>query len=158
MSRDNDNDDTDIDDYDKYGVDLDVIEEEEEDKDGDDSDDDNEEEELNIKQTNTTTNETKNFGENRITNNIMTKFEYARLISGLSEMYAAGLPLHPILQKNKGDIYDPLDLAQLHVDKFLRIIPCPINIERPIPDGSFDVWSPRDMILPSELVTYKLIN
>lgn len=88
----------------------------------------------------------------RTTDNIMSKFEYARLVSALATLYAAGLEVHPKVEveARTRKLYDPLDLAEVHIS--FRDVPCPVNIERPMPDGTFEIWKREEMILPSELV------
>jgi len=89
----------------------------------------------------------------RMTDRIMTKFEYARLVSALATLYSAGLEVHPKVEavaRSRG-VYDLLDLAEIHIS--FKDVPCPVNIERPMPNGTFEVWRREEMILPSELVT-----
>jgi hypothetical protein len=92
-------------------------------------------------------------GEERLTDNMMTTKEYSRLVSTLAELYNRGLEVHPdlrdlIIEKN---IFDPLDLAVLHIS--MKQIPCPVTIERPIND-MIEIWHRHEMILPSELEKY----
>ena len=93
-----------------------------------------------------------NRGDARTTYPLMTNYDYSRLTAAIARMYEAGLPLVPELKdraKQLG-IIDPLDLAELHVK---MKIPCPIFINKPLPDGSFDEWDPNEMILWTDLQT-----
>lgn len=94
-----------------------------------------------------------NMGKDRVQDPIMTKYEYARCISSLAGMYSLNFPLHPKLkvQQEKKNIYDPLDLAELHI--LDQTLPFPIDIQRPIKGNEkvYDVWNPTEMILPPNL-------
>ncbi|GIW70166.1 MAG: hypothetical protein KatS3mg101_0913 [Patescibacteria group bacterium] len=81
----------------------------------------------------------------------MTKYEYARLLGTLAKLYEKDFPVHPKLMEEakKRKIYDPLDLATLHLS--MKELPCPILLVRRRPDGSVLKLSPREMILPDEL-------
>lgn len=96
-------------------------------------------------------------GANRTTDMIMTKYEYTRLISALAKAYEEGLKTHSKLdqlldehRRNGEEIYDPLDLAEIHVRN--QDIPCPIHIERVMPDKSIEIWYLAEMILPHDTV------
>lgn len=94
------------------------------------------------------------YGSQRITGNIMHLTDLSRLASSLAHMYSLGLEVHPVLLKSAREkgIYDPLDLAILHIG--MREVPCPIYFKRHLRDGSIEIWTRDEMILPSELDDY----
>ena len=90
----------------------------------------------------------------RKTDQIMTKYEYSRLISTLAKMYEKGLDLDPdlisIVEQKK--LIDPLDVAELHIKMGIQ---CPIKIIRPLPNGKVEIWKVSEMILPYDLINFK---
>jgi hypothetical protein len=97
-------------------------------------------------------------GDDRMTDNIMSKFEYARVVGALAKMYDANFPLHLDVKAAAEDLeyYDPLDIAVLHLS--MRDIPCPIDILRPMPSGKFEEWNPSEMVFPSEMYDHKFVG
>ena len=94
-------------------------------------------------------NEEINIYNNRKTDIIMTKYEYARVVASLAEMYAEGLSVHEDLKDKIKNIIDPIDLAELHLKLH---IPCPIDIVRPFLNNTNEIFHPHEMILPDELI------
>lgn len=152
----NDYDEDDGDFYDHEGVYNDSIFDENEDSESEDESG-SESEEMDVENVNLSNTASNIYirGDSRKTDNIMTKFEYPRVVSTIAKLYAANFVLHPILEKEvkKRGLIDPLDVATLHVD-MLDQIPCPIYIGRPMPDGTIEVWDPKEMILPKNLFNY----
>lgn len=93
------------------------------------------------------------YGSNRKTDPIMTQYEYARAISTLAKLYELNFTLHPVLAKEarKRKLIDALDIAELHMN--MKELPYPIDIIRPMPDGTNEVWMPREMKAPPDLPT-----
>lgn len=147
--------------YDTAGVLQDDIDEEEEirKENGDDSDSDDEDLDDAPFSTSKDVSKTssKITGDQRITGNIMTKYEYSRIISSLADMYSGGLPVSPKLKSFVVGIIDSIDIAEIHMAHRL-LVPVPIDIERPMMGRGqiVEVWNPREMYLPTDLITIGL--
>lgn len=96
-------------------------------------------------------------GKDRRTPNIMTKFEYSRLVSGMATLYSNNFPVHPALMAvvKERNIIDPLDLAELHMEAD-RDIPFPLDILRPY-QGVLEAWNARELFRPSDLSNPDLV-
>jgi hypothetical protein len=53
------------------------------------------------------------------------------------------------------DIYDPLDLAEIHI--LDQSLPFPVDILRPVGVNIFDVWNPTEMVLPPNIHKLHLV-
>ena len=94
-------------------------------------------------------------GDERQTKNFMTKYEFTRIVGALANLYANNvIPVHQELAKKLGDKYDPLDIAEVHVKE--TKLPIPIDIERPLPTGYVEIWDPREMVMPFQMLEWKL--
>jgi hypothetical protein len=84
---------------------------------------------------------------------VMSRFEYARLISAAAKMFAYGSAMDPRIICHSDDY---LVRAKCALDFRAPDYQFPIYIERPMPDGSVEVWYVEELILPHELLTYGL--
>ena len=158
-----DNEDNDIfneddgDYYDDVGVLQDTIEEEDEEKkaNGEYNEDDEDEELIDDVPSNKELSKPTHYipQNERRTSNKMSKYEKARLISGLAKLYADGLPIHPDLKPHIEGLIDPIDVAEIHV-KFRKTILVPINIDRPVLGKSnmLEKWYPAEMYTLDEII------
>jgi DNA-directed RNA polymerase subunit K/omega len=88
------------------------------------------------------------------TQNIMTIFEFTRLISERAKEIENNMPVHPEVPK---ELINSLDIAEYEL--IHRHIPFPFYILRPVgwlPRKQYERWQARELILPSEKDTYGL--
>lgn len=141
--------------YAEAGVEYDLTIEENEAKKaaGEETDEDEE----NLEEVPTATQKTKQITyvakNERKTGNIMTKYEFARLISSAAMMYSDGLPIHKDLSPLIKGLIDPIDVAELHM-KHRKNIPFPVAVDRPVHGRGllFEQWEADELITPDELV------
>jgi DNA-directed RNA polymerases I, II, and III subunit RPABC2 len=86
----------------------------------------------------------KNFSakKNRITSNVMTKYERARILGTRAQQLSRNAPT----EIDTTGLTDPLKIAEEEV----RLKKCPLILRRNFPDGSFEDWK------VSELVYYSI--
>lgn len=79
----------------------------------------------------------------KVTDPLMTPFEYAKLLSSRAYQISQGYPL----KVDWNGLYDPINIAKYEIEQ--RV--CPLVIERRIPDASRDCgyrveeWSLKEM-------------
>lgn len=93
---------------------------------------------------------------NRKTSKFMTNFEYARLIGARAVQIENNEPINPIVKEKFPNLTNSLDLAEKELNE--KSIDFPIRIERPIVTRNgikyVELWTVKEMILPSEQITY----
>jgi len=80
--------------------------------------------------------------ENRITSNVMTKYERARILGTRAQQLSRNAPT----DIDTTGMTDPLRIAE----KEILLKKCPLILRRNFPDGSFEDWK------VSELVYYSI--
>ena len=158
--EDQNNEDEDI--YDENGElkeDDDEVKENEEEINEEDEDEDEEEIKENVVKI------TKSKKNNYLTSNIMTSYEYDRIIGIMVKMinttsvqknsFKADPILFEMFNADGNNIGKELtssqDIAEYWV-KNCRTVPLPININRSV-GNTIEIWNPSNMILPTELDT-----
>ena len=92
---------------------------------------------------------------NKKTSKFMTIYEYTRLIGAYADILDKDIPIDKKISeiaKEKG-IDNSLRLAELILNDIE--IPFDINIERPTGDNEYEVWNPRELILPQNQKSFK---
>ena len=107
-------------------------------------------------------------GAERRSRNVMTRFEFARLIETYAEILAHNAPMDPRVPSDSDDdielaraslvyrepgIKFPLTVEQNATFTGYRF---PLELRRPMDDGSIEVWHIEELILPTELPDYGL--
>ncbi len=96
-------------------------------------------------------------GDDRKTLNIMTPYEYARLIGIRAAQIEANHPVHYLVKDAETD--DPIELAELEINH-PDIDDFPLIIERPYDRVSnpriIEVWKVRELMIPNALLVHKL--
>jgi DNA-directed RNA polymerase subunit K/omega len=75
--------------------------------------------------------------DDKLTDAVLTPYEYARLLSCRSKQIANGYPL----EVKWDEPFDPIKIAKYEIEQ--RVVP--LYIERKLPDGRIEVWSLKDM-------------
>lgn len=78
----------------------------------------------------------------RITSNIMTKYEKAHILGVRAMQVSKNSPIYTDI----GDLTDPLKIAM----KELKEKKIPFILKRKMPDGTFERWKVSELILPDE--------
>lgn len=81
-------------------------------------------------------------GKDRISRNILTKYERAAIIGNRAAQIARGSIVSDDI---KGNLKDPFEIAKQE----LRKKKTPMHILRKMPDGKIEVWSISELIDPS---------
>ncbi|CAH6418701.1 Hypothetical protein POVN_LOCUS420 [uncultured virus] len=93
-------------------------------------------------------------GADRTTRNIMSRYEYSRLMSAYAEQLANNAPLDPRVQIDSDDYIVCAEAALRYRAEGYEF---PIEVQRPV-RGAYEVWNVSELILPYELETYGLVK
>jgi DNA-directed RNA polymerase I, II, and III subunit RPABC2 len=77
----------------------------------------------------------------------MTKYEMTRIISTRAIQITQGSGVNV----DAGDVSEPLELAEMELRQ--KKFPDYLTIERPLPDGTIEVWTVNELINPWEVRT-----
>ena len=73
----------------------------------------------------------------------MTKFEYTRLLG----IRAVQISMNAPVMIDINNMIDPIEIAK----KEIKECKIPLIIKRKLPNGTFENWNVRDMIIPNDM-------